>query len=655
MARRRVGSVLDLPDQEEFDAETVRDLADFGMYQETAQTDTPRATENQFEEIAIEPPIYEDVRQLPPPPEFEDYSQDQLSGLSNLPLEQYPSGPREMFDEGFEIPENPELVQMRQRQYDNNPPSAREMIEGGYEPPVNEEMQAIKQREEDEIDDIANRVQRRSGYAYNTVEDARDSYLRDPEGILEWLQWEEANNPDIEAVETFPKEDFVNPAEMQQTEQALSNENTVTPEQETAINSAINNDQPIITVNSIDRENIPQDAQPIQGAVDTALANPYVKEELIRISQIGKIDPEIESLANQFEKISSLDFNDLNPEEKTLFEKMINGELSTGEKIGLGIAILAPLIIGAMYGASGLGIGASSALNNFANIAFSKQDISEKKEKFEKGKKSQLDNIQDRLKVKKDFLGKETTDQVAKKFLMSRPGMQFGDELGISAGDENNVLWVNTREIKDDEDVKRIRGVEEEAKKTLGIVNNTIRQVDELEEVLQAIEDKDPGYLNILANNWSWLSNDTPDKSLANKFAEAPYITIRDKDGKSRQVNALRYAKQIATGLQDNYGKSILKGNKLTQQVLGHWESIFFDPTSLEDFRQGGIKGWLESIKGFKNLTNRKIVDELTSNGFVRQPLEAKYPTIPMQIVKTGKATQQDIARNPEKYKKYER
>ena len=655
MVRRRVGSVLDLPDQEEFDPEVVRDLADFGMYQENAQTDNPRATENQFEEIAIEPPAYEDVRQLPVPSQFEDYSQDQLSGLSNLPLDQYPSGPREMLNNGYEIPVNEEISNMRQRQYDNNPPSAREMIQGGYEPPINEEIESIRNRDAGKLDDLAERIQRRSGYAYNNVEDAKRSYLDDPEGILEWLQWEEENNPDTETVQTFPMQDSINTSEIEETEQTIPEKNIVTTEEENAINSAINNEQPIITVNAIDKENIPEDATPIQGAVDTALSNPYVREEILRIGEIGKIDPEIETLATQFEKVSSINFNDLNPEEKTLFEKMMNGELSTSEKIGLGIAILAPLVIGAMYGAGGLGIGASSALNNFANIAFSKQDVSEKREKFEKDKKSKLDNIQDRLKVQKDYLGKETRDQVAKKFLMSRPALPFGDEFGVSAGDENNVLWINTREIKDDEDVKRMRGVEEEAKKTLGIVNNTIRQVDELEEVLQAIEDKDPGYLNILANNWSWLSKDTPDKSLANKFAEAPYITIMDENGKSRQVNALRYAKQIATGLQDNYGKSILKGNKLTQQVLGHWESIFFDPTSLEDFRQGGVKGWLESIKGFRNLTNRKIVDELTSNGFLREPLENKYPAIPMQIVKTGKATQQDIARNPEKYKQYER
>ncbi len=618
MVRRRVQSSFNLADEEDFDPDVVGGLADLGVVNSVSdEIEGLRGTgEQPLPEI--EPPQYEDVRQIPVPG-YEGYTEDQLSGLSGLVDTELPE-PRQMFAEGFDNPENEEIMAMRQQDSERLP-GAREMIEGGYEPPINEEIQAIRDRdvEDENLVNAAWDAGYGSQWPDYTLDDVRADVKENPDYVQQWM-------------------DSIKPQRREPTEE------------ETVIaNRAINNEPPTNT--EVRKDQVPVEASPVAGASDIALQNPYVRQEIERLGGIGAIDPEQEALMKEWEKIATTSYQDLNGNQKSLLQKLFDGELGTADKIALGLAILAPVVIGAMYGSGGIGIGVGAALDNLTRIALPPQATKESLDRFDKQKKSELDRVESKLKMNKDFLGKEPKNQEARNYIRNRNIAEFNGVTGVGTGDPDGVLWVNTQEIRDDEDVKRMKKAEEEAKDTLGTTNDMIRKVDELEELMKTIQDTDPGYLNILANHWSWLGKGTNENSLLNEISKAPYINVRDEDGNVRKVNALRYAKQLVTSLQDNYDNVVLKGNRLTDRVIGHWKGIFFDPESLEDFRRGGVQGWLESIKGFRNLTNSRIVNELSTKGFVREPLEKKYPIAKSDFVKTGKATQADIARNPDKYK----
>lgn len=607
--KRRVQSSFNLTDEDDFDPDVVGGLADLGIVNSTEdQIEDLRGTGTPPIPTEFEPREYEDIREIPVPG-YEGYSDEQLDGISGLMNEEMPES-RQMFEEGFEVPErNAERI-----------PEAREMIQQGYEPEVNEEISAMRERDAED-EKLAN--------------DAWDAgyNAKDKEYTLDNLRYDVRENSD----------------DIRRWMESIAPKREPTPEESDIATRAINNEPPINA--NINTSDIPETSSPISGAAEIALENPYLRSEIERLSGIGEMDAEQENLVKEWEKIATTSYEDLNSGQKTLLQKLFDGEMTTADKIGLGIAILAPIIIGAMYGPGSLAIGIGSALDTLEKISLPQQPTKESMEKFDKSKKDELNRIESQLKINKEFRGKEPRNQEAKNFVGNRGIHNFNGVAGISTGDPNGVLWVNSQEIKDDDDVKRMKKNEVEAKDTLGTTEDMIRKVDELEEVMKALQDVDPGYLNILANHWSWLGKDTKEGSLLNEIAKAPYINVRDESGQVRKVNALRYAKQLVTSLQDNYDNVVLKGNRLTDRVIGHWKGIFFDPESLEDFRKGGIQGWLESIRGFKNLTNSRIVNELSNKGFVREPLEKRYPISKSDFIKTGKATQADIARNPEKYK----
>lgn len=610
--RRRVQSSFNLADKDDFDPDVVGGLADLGIVNSVQdEIEGLRGTgEQPLPEI--EPPQYEDVRQIPVPG-YEDYTQDQLDGLSALSDLQEP---RQMFDQGFEVPDNEEIIARDSERM----PGAREMIESGYEPPINEEIQAIRDRDA-ENEQLA---QEAWDLGYGS---------KDKEYTLDHMRYDAREESD--AVRRWMGS-FKPPREP--------------TEEETNIAMRAINQEPPVNF-EVKKDQIPVDASPVAGAAEIVLENPYTKEELERLAGIGAIPKVQEDLMKDLQRVTTTSYDDLNVKERSLLQKLLDGELSTDEKIGLGLAILAPVILGAMYGSGGIGIGLGASLDTLSKISVPPGENKEAREAFNKKKKEQIDLIESQLKMNKEYLGMEPKNQEARNYVRNRGIADFNGILGVSTGDPDGVLWVNTQEIRDDEDVKRMKKAEEEAKDTLGTTNDMIRKVDELEELMKTIQDVDPGFLDILANHWSWLGKDTDEKSILNQIAKAPYISVRDESGNVRKVNALRYAKQLVTSLQDNYDNVVLKGNRLTDRVIGHWKGIFFDPESLEDFRRGGVQGWLESIKGFRNLTNSRIVNELSNKGFVREPLERKYPIVKSDFIKTGKATQADIARNPDKYK----
>src|SRR5215468_378063 len=183
--RRRVQSSLNFTDEDDFDPDVVGGLADLGVVNSIAD-DIEGARGVPEEPLPqIEAPQYEDVRQIPVPG-FEDYTEDQLSGISEL--SELPE-PRQMFEEGFEVPENEEMMAIRQRESERLP-EAREMVSAGYEPPVNEEIQAIQERDA-ENERLANEAWD-LGYGKQypdfTLDELRSDIKEFPGSVEEWVQ-----------------------------------------------------------------------------------------------------------------------------------------------------------------------------------------------------------------------------------------------------------------------------------------------------------------------------------------------------------------------------------------------------------------------------------------------------------------------------------
>jgi hypothetical protein len=64
-----------------------------------------------------------------------------------------------------------------------------------------------------------------------------------------------------------------------------------------------------------------------------------------------------------------------------------------------------------------------------------------------------------------------------------------------------------------------------------------------------------------------------------------------------------------------------------------------------------GIVGWEENSKNLRNIMNRKLQEELVSYGFIREPLEDKFPVSERQILRHSDAINREIVQNPDQFK----
>ncbi len=409
-----------------------------------------------------------------------------------------------------------------------------------------------------------------------------------------------------------------------------------------------------------------QASKPVQGAVELAEDNPYVMSEIARLNGVAEVPPELMQYAKEWEAVRTKQKEELNGREQSLLEKLESGQLSDFDKIGLALSIALPVVMGLMYGGTGFILGAGAALESYGKA---KSDEARGKVKAVE----QLQNVnKDRAKLAEEGLKavkmkQEIENNVPNKevsnFVKNKKFREFGDDVGIGMGDEDKILWMNSEKLADADDLKKIKDRTKEAEETIGTVSNFNKQLDGIDDILIAIQDQDPGLWNVLKSDYSFLEKNSPDKianssfsdilSMISKTGNAPevMIDIVGRDGKTRKINALEALSQQVKALQNDYNSSVLKGSRLTQNVMTHWSGIMFDPKSIAQFMTQGVNGWQENAFNLRNIMNRKIQEELTGYGFIREPIQQKYPVMEREILKPIAAVNRDITNNPDAYK----
>ncbi len=421
--------------------------------------------------------------------------------------------------------------------------------------------------------------------------------------------------------------------------------------------------------NEVSEEEVYQRAEtegtPVAGAVEAAENNPYVMDELARQNKIEKVPPELMQYAKEWQDAYTKRKEELSQREEALLKKLETGELSDYDKLGIALAIAIPVVMGLMYGGTAFALSTAGVLQSIGGMKNQEfKDQSKAREGLGELTKEKLKLSEEGIKMRQDIIDKLPNKEV-RKFLENKNFEKFGDDIGISAEDEKGALWINKNKIKDDEDVKKMRERTKEAEELIGGVSNFNEALDGVQEIISVLKDQDPGLMDILRKNYKFLETTSPDQiansslgDILSLISKAPGLRgkaidmeVVGKDGKITKVNGLDALQQSIKALQNDYNTAVLKGSRLTENVMKHWSGIMFDPTSITQFLSSGIEGWAENTNNLRNIMNRKIQEELVGYGFLRQPLQEVFPVNERNILRPVSAVNRDISKNPDAYK----
>lgn len=407
------------------------------------------------------------------------------------------------------------------------------------------------------------------------------------------------------------------------------------------------------------------EGQPVSGAVELASKNPYVMEELSRLAGVGQMPEELVQYAKDWESALTKQMDALDEREKSLLSKFETGEMSDFDKVAIALAVAVPVIMGLMYGGAAFALSAGGILQSFGSSQKREETDKEKaREELQSITKDKLKLREEGVKLKQDILGK-IPNRETREYFRNKPLKEFGNDIGIGQGDESGVLWVNSNKIHDNEDLKKVKERTKEAEELIGQVTNFNKALSSVEEIIEAIQDQEPGLFNVLASDYKVLESASPDKignsslgDILSLLAKTPgikqkpvTIEVIGKNGKPVKINALDALQQSVKALQNDYNTAVLKGSRLTENVMKHWGGIMFDPTSITQFLSSGVQGWSENARNLRNIMNRKIQEELVGYGFIRQPIQEAYPVNERTILRPVNAVNRDIVNNPDAYK----
>jgi hypothetical protein len=215
------------------------------------------------------------------------------------------------------------------------------------------------------------------------------------------------------------------------------------------------------------------------------------------------------------------------------------------------------------------------------------------------------------------------------------------------------VLWYDTNQIRDDDDVKNFKSAVKDGKVALGKMKDANQTIDDVIDIMSIIKEQQPSLYNTFLQQFQpAMYTDTSSlKSLLPVTSKAMTIEVVGDDGQVRKVQALPLLKQKITALQDVYNKEYLGGNRLTSNMLKHWNDVFPDASAVTSWLKSDFNTMSQQAQNFKNTLNQRAVENLAAEGFLREPLEKILPTSGSDILRSSTIDMQDIEDNPEKYR----
>lgn len=416
-------------------------------------------------------------------------------------------------------------------------------------------------------------------------------------------------------------------------------------------------------ITETDVESYPQEnLKTHPGAVEAGLKDPLIKKDLSRLSGMtDPIEPELMDKITAAENIFATREEDiqkqhkeLNESDKALLDRVQSKTLTTMDKIGIGIAILIPILIAMRYGV-GTGLAAVGKMGEayYKNEATKQKGSADLKESNIKTRdaleQEQLRNAASKLELESKLKSQNPNPEAREYMHGIEPIIEpLSGKTSIPTNDEDGILFLDDAQT----DISK-KGVEEtrkkvdDAKKDIGLMKDFDRVLDEFKAIAEMFP-KNSRMWNAVKANYEWFTSGAGVIPAGMKFT----IPRKNADGSITQVDAFAELKQKYMNVQDFYTKRILGNNRLTGSTTEHWGGILPDPSAMGTWMSQGRDSLVGGVLGLRDLLHSRINESLSSQGFVREPLEKKFPVRKLDLLTPGESVNEQVRGNTNAFKK---
>lgn len=383
--------------------------------------------------------------------------------------------------------------------------------------------------------------------------------------------------------------------------------------------------------------------QPITFAVPGALQQAFESPEKKSILEqfFGReIDPELLRQMTIAETALADQGVSKDAEVKFYQDKIKNHDLTTADKVILGLALIAPAVLGGIVaGPEGVFKSLGGGLENL-NKELSKQD-EQKMDDYERLSTSRKEKTEidlNKIELKQKFLDL-MPNSALKKALRGEDLKVIQDEDGqarLGIGTRVEDLLIDGSKVRDTEDLKNFK--EKHVKEALPYIttmqgaNSTF---DKLDHILDQL--RDIGGLRQVAGSGTGLLQ----------------RTVTTQEG--RKMTAEAALEQLQKDLQVRYNN--MRGfTRITPQVGEHWEGLLANPFGGKSFWQGKDFQTIRSQAAeLRQLINEEVLQIVKNEGFLVEPFLKKlndnpYIKADRDEIKAERAAQ-EIVKNPKKLK----
>jgi len=406
---------------------------------------------------------------------------------------------------------------------------------------------------------------------------------------------------------------------------------------------------------------------PMEGATDFAQNDEAVQNNIKNLLNLkeGSVPKEVWEHIKMSEKILTQEEQNLTEMEKEYKAKLDRGDLSTFDKVAIGIAIALPFIIGSIYGKGALFSPLGGTLTGFTEQMKKQDEVDVKNLKnLQEVQKMKGSISEKRAKLREDYL-KHIENPGLKKFLsnydiiditetpdgqqqvtLGNDAKLFGNKIGISGGDREGLLWYDTNQIRDDEDLKEFKKNISEGKQVVEKLPEVESNIDRITAIMDAIRDQNPGY-------WRTLKSQKLGAIPVGEY-NSIMVDLVDKNGNIEKVMALPLLKQEIGTLMDTYRTGFLKGTRFSEHFQKHFKDIFSDVSDANEFLSQNMDTMRVRADRFRNTMTNRIISDLGSIGFITKPLEDRFKkeqAVPRQKGIIRAQAREEILSNPEQAK----
>ena len=368
-----------------------------------------------------------------------------------------------------------------------------------------------------------------------------------------------------------------------------------------------------------------------QGASQEVLEDPEVVQEISRI--FGQpIDATQVAEASDFEKAINAYINDLNAGEASLnkresayLDKIENRDLTSSEQLSMAIALVAPAILGAIFG------GKEGALAGLAGGAGAvTQGLENRDKEIKEAEKMIPEIVMERAKIGKQKIEahREKENQIQSKSdaltdpklrdMFNRDGEIINGKLVLNTG--NPLLPLKSTKVRSVDDVKQFKEKEMPAlEKDVTDLQDANFLLTEMNKLIETVQESEKKGLGGLGRNY------IPFYDTAARGFKSLIPVSRDsfEDENGNKITYSQLYDSYHEGLKDQYLR-IFKGGAGTK----HRQESFFrenpNPFSTKAFISG--KGQWEQAKKQNEILekrlNNHVIDNLEVKGIETTPVK---------------------------------